>query len=161
MKVILTEDVDGLGQQGEVVTVKNGYGRNYLIPKGLALVATDSVIRHQQELRSQAAHKLLKKKEDAEALQKMLEKDEIVFQARVGEDDRIFGTVTAQQVAVKLAARGLEIDRRKIEVEDIRTVGVFTGSVKLHPEVTAQLKIRVESEEGAVEEEEAADASEA
>lgn len=159
MKVILTADVDGLGQQGEVVTVKNGYGRNYLIPKGLALVATDSVIRHQQELRRQAAHKLLKKKEDAEALQKLLEKDEIVFQARVGEDDRIFGTVTAQQVAVKLAAKGLEIDRRKIDVEEIRTVGVFTGSVKLHPEVTAKLKIRVESEEGAVEEEEAADAS--
>lgn len=159
MKVILTEDVDGLGQQGEVVTVKNGYGRNYLIPKGLALVATDSVIRHQQELRRQAAHKLLKKKEDAEALQKLLEKDEIVFQARVGEDDRIFGTVTAQQVSVKLAAKGLEVDRRKIEVEDIRTVGVFTGAVKLHPEVTAKLKIRVESEEGAVEEEEAADAS--
>ncbi len=159
MKVILTADVDGLGQQGEVVTVKNGYGRNYLIPKGLALVATDSVIRHQQELRRQAAHKLLKKKEDAEALQKLLEKDEIVFQARVGEDDRIFGTVTAQQVAVKLAAKGLEIDRRKIDVEEIRTVGVFTGSVKLHPEVTAKLKIRVESEEGAVEEEESADAS--
>ncbi len=158
MKVILTEDVDGLGQQGEVVTVKNGYGRNYLIPKGLALVATDSVIRHQQELRRQAAHKLLRKKEDAESLQKLIEKDEIVFQARVGEDDRIFGTVTAQQVAVKLAAKGFEVDRRKIDVEDIRTVGVFTGSVKLHPEVTAKLKIRVESEEGAVEAEEAADA---
>ena len=91
MKVILIDDVDGLGQQGDVVTVKNGYGRNFLIPRGLALVATDSVIRHQQELRRQAAHKLLKKKEDAEALQKIIEKEEVVLQARVGEENRIFG----------------------------------------------------------------------
>lgn len=147
MKVILTKDVDDLGQQGDIVSVKNGYGRNYLIPQGLALVATDSVVRNQQELRRQVAHKLLKKKDDAEALQKLIEKEEVVVQARVGEENRIFGSVTAQQVAIKLAERGLEVDRRKIELEEIRTVGVFTGTVKLHPEVTARIKVRVESEE--------------
>ncbi|MDX1430648.1 MAG: 50S ribosomal protein L9 [Rhodothermales bacterium] len=148
MKVILIDDVDGLGQQGDVVTVKNGYGRNFLIPRGLALVATDSVIRHQQELRRQAAHKLLKKKEDAEALQKIIEKEEVVLHARVGEENRIFGSITAQQVALKLAERGLEVDRRKIDLDEIRTVGVFTGTVKLHPEVAAKVKIRVEPEDG-------------
>ena len=148
MKVILTQDVDNLGQQGEIVTVKDGYGRNYLIPKGFALVATDSVVRHQQELRNQAAHKILKQKEDAEALRNLIEKEEVVVTARVGEESRIFGTITAQQIASRLADRGLEIDRRKIELdEDIKTLGVYAGSVKLHHEVVARLKIRVEAEE--------------
>jgi large subunit ribosomal protein L9 len=150
MKVILTQDVDNLGQQGEIVTVKDGYGRNYLIPKGLALVATDSVVRHQQELRRQSAHKLLKQKEDAEALRALVEKEEVVVTARVGEESRIFGTVTAQQIATKLAERGLEIDRRKIELdEDIKTLGVYSGSIKLHHDVVAKVKIRVEAEEAA------------
>ena len=152
MNVILTQDVDGLGETGDVVAVRNGYGRNYLIPKGLALIATDSVIRHQQELRRQAAHKLLKKKEDAEALQRLIEKEEIVVSARVGEENRIFGSVTAQQIAVKLADRGLDVDRRKIDVEEIRTLGVFTGTVKLHPEVSAKIKVRVESDKDASDE---------
>jgi large subunit ribosomal protein L9 len=148
MKVILTQDVDNLGQQGEIVTVKDGYGRNYLIPKGLALVATDSVVRHQKELRKQAAHKILKQKEDAEALRALIEKEEVVVTARVGEESRIFGTITPQQIAARLAERGLEIDRRKIEIdEDIKTLGVYTGSVKLHHDVTARVKVRVEAEE--------------
>ncbi len=148
MKVILTQDVDNLGQQGEIVTVKDGYGRNYLIPKGLALVATDSVVRHQQELRRQVAHKILKQKEDAEALRTLIEKEEVVVTARVGEESRIFGTITPQQIASQLAERGLEIDRRKIELdEDIKTLGVYSGSIKLHHEVIAKVKIRVEAEE--------------
>lgn len=148
MKVILTEDVDNLGQRGAIVSVKDGYGRNYLIPKGLALVATDSVVRHQQELRKQVAHKLLKQKEDAEALRTLIEKEEVVVRARAGEESRIFGTITAQQIANALAERGLEIDRRKIELdEDIRMLGVFTGTVKLHHDVVAKVKIRVEAEE--------------
>lgn len=147
MKVILIQDVDGLGDRGEVVSVRNGYGRNYLIPQRLARVATDSVVRHQQELRRQAAHKLLKKKDDAEALRNLIEKEEIVVVARVGEENRIFGSVTAQQIAVRLAERGLEVDRRKIDVEEIRTLGVFTGTVKLHSDVTARIKVRVEPAE--------------
>lgn len=148
MKVILTQDVDNLGQQGEIVTVKDGYGRNYLIPKGLALVATDSVVRHQQELRRQVAHKILKQKEDTEALRTLIEKEEVVVTARVGEESRIFGTITPQQIASQLAERGLEIDRRKIELdEDIKTLGVYSGSIKLHHEVIAKVKIRVEAEE--------------
>lgn len=148
MKVILLQDVENVGQQGEIVRVKDGFGRNYLIPKGLALVATDSVIRHQQELRRQVAHKLLKQKDDADALKKLLEKEEVVMMAKVGEENRIFGSITSQQVAAKLAERGLEVDRRKIEiVEEIRTLGVYSADVKIHPEVTARVKVRVEAEE--------------
>ena len=148
MKVILTQDIENLGQQGEIVTVKPGYGRNYLIPKGMALVATDSVVKHQQELRRQAAHKILKQKEDAEALRDLIEKQEVVVSARVGEESRIFGTITAQQIADQLAQRGLEVDRRKIELdEDIKTLGVFTASVKVHQDVAAKVKVRVEAEE--------------
>ncbi len=150
MKVILTRDVDNLGRQGEIVSVKPGYGRNYLIPKGMALVATDSVVRHQQELRKQAAHKILKQKEDSEALRNLIEKEDVVVRARVGEESRIFGTITAQQIADELAARGLEVDRRKIELdEDIKTLGVFSATVKIHHDVTAKVKIRVEAEEAA------------
>lgn len=150
MKVILKQDVEKLGQRGDIVTVKDGFGRNYLIPKGMALVATDSVVRHQQELRRQAAHKILKQKDDAEALRDLIEKQEVVVRARVGEESRIFGTITAPQIAEELASRGLEIDRRKIELdEDIRTLGVFTGSIKLHHDVVAKVKIRVEADETA------------
>lgn len=145
MKVILTRDVENLGQQGEVVSVKAGYGRNYLIPRGYALVATDAVVRHQQELRRQAAHKILKQKEDAEALAALIEKEDVVITARAGEEGKIFGSVTAQQVADGLAARGLEIDRRKIDLEEIRALGVYTGSIKLHADVAAKVKVRVEA----------------
>ncbi len=145
MKVILTRDVENLGQQGEVVSVKAGYGRNYLIPRGYALVATDAVVRHQQELRRQAAHKILKQKEDAEALAALIEKEDVVITARAGEEGKIFGSVTAQQVADGLAARGLEIDRRKIDLEEIRALGVYTGTIKLHADVAAKVKVRVEA----------------
>lgn len=145
MKVILTRDVENLGQQGEVVSVKAGYGRNYLIPRGYALVATDAVVRHQQELRRQAAHKILKQKEDAEALAALIEKEDVVITARAGEEGKIFGSVTAQQVADGLAARGLEIDRRKIDLEEIRALGVYTGTIKLHADVVAKVKVRVEA----------------
>lgn len=145
MKVILTRDVENLGQQGEVVSVKAGYGRNYLIPRGYALVATDAVVRHQQELRRQAAHKILKQKEDAEALAALIEKEDVVITARAGEEGKIFGSVTAQQVADGLAARGLEIDRRKIDLEEIRALGVYKGTIKLHADVAAKVKVRVEA----------------
>ena len=148
MKVILTQDVDNLGERGEIVSVKPGFGRNYLIPKGMAFVATDSVVRHQQELRRQAAHKILKQKEDAEALRDLIEKEEVVMTARAGEENRIFGTITSQQIAARLAERGIEIDRRKIELdEDIRTLGVFTGTIKLYHDVVAKVKVRVEADE--------------
>lgn len=149
MKVILLQDVDNLGEEGEIVTVKPGYGRNYLIPKGQALIATKGAVKARHEEMRQQARKRAQAKDDAEALKKQIEQGEVVVEAKVGEENRIFGTVTSQQVAVKLALQGYNIDRRNIElVEDIRMIGVYTANVKLHSDVVAQLKVRVVPEGG-------------
>lgn len=144
MKVILTQDLDNLGTEGEVVTVKDGYGRNYLIPRGFAVVATAGQIRQREEEIRQASRKRTQAREAAEAQKKELENLEIPIMAKVGEENRIFGTVTSQQIAVELARRGFEIDRRNIELnEDIRMVGVYTATVKLHSDVVATVKVHV------------------
>lgn len=144
MKVILTQDLENLGAEGEVVTVKDGYGRNYLIPRGLAVVATPGQMRQREEEIRQASRKRAQARENAEAQKRELENLEIPITAKVGEENRIFGTVTSQQIAVELARRGFEIDRRDIELsEDIRMVGVYTASVKLYSDVVAQVKVQV------------------
>jgi large subunit ribosomal protein L9 len=144
MNVILTQDVDNLGQKGEVVSVKGGYGRNFLIPNGLAVVANPSNVKRYEEETRQQALKLESARKDAEALAKRISDLEIVLQAPVGEEDRIFGTITTQQIAEALAKRGVEVDRRKITLDqDIRTTGEYTASVKLHPEHTGSLTVQV------------------
>jgi len=159
MKLILLKDVDNLGEAGGVVTVKDGYGRNYLIPQKLARIATPSSIKAWTEERRQASRKLMKVQSDAEALAKQMGKIEVVILAKVGEENRIFGTVTSQQIADNLEGQGISVDRRKITLsEDIRMVGVYTASVKLHPEVTAQVKVRVEPESAKAEAEAEAEA---
>ncbi len=147
MKVILLEDVDNLGEEGTIVSVKDGYGRNFLIPKRLARLATKNTVKAWEEERPQASRKLSKRKEDATALAAEIAKVEVVLQAKVGEENRIFGSITAQQIADGLAAHGVTADRRKIEIQDeIKVLGVYTASVKVHPEVVAQVKVRVEAE---------------
>ena len=147
MKVILLEDVDNLGEEGTIVSVKNGYGRNFLIPKRLARLATKNTVKAWEEERRQASRKLSKRKEDATALAAEIAKVEVVIQAKVGEENRIFGSITAQQIADGLASHGVTADRRKIELQDeIKVLGVYTASVKVHPEVVAQVKVRVEAE---------------
>jgi len=149
MQVILLDDVEHLGESGEVHEVADGYGRNYLIPQGLARVATDGMIRHQREIQRQQARKEAVKKEQAEEIKKELEDMQVVFTAKVGEDNRIFGTVTTQQIAVELSNRGFEIDRRDIELdEDIRYVGAYTATVNLREDVSATLDIQVIPESG-------------
>jgi large subunit ribosomal protein L9 len=149
MQVILLNDVEHLGESGEVHEVADGYGRNYLIPQGLARVATEGAVRHQREIQRQQARKQVAKKEEAQDLKKELEDMQVVFTAKVGEDNRIFGTVTTQQIAVELSNRGYNIDRRDIELdEDIRFVGAYTASVSLHEDVTATLDIQVIPESG-------------
>ena len=148
MKVILLEDVEKVGARGDVVTVKNGFGRNYLIPKGLARLATPSALRHQQELMRQAARRISQEREGALEIARQLEKEEIVIGVSVGEENRIFGTITTQQIAAELASRGYALDRRKIELDDeIRLTGVYTATVKVQTDVTASVKIRVEPKE--------------
>jgi large subunit ribosomal protein L9 len=144
MQVILLDDVEHLGERGEVHEVADGYGRNYLIPQGLARVATDGAIKQLREEEKHQARKKAAEKEDAEAVKKELEDMQVVFTAKVGEDNRIFGTVTTQQIAVELANRGFDVDRRGIELqEEIRHVGNYTATIDLHPDVQARLEIQV------------------
>jgi len=149
MEVILLDDVEHLGEAGEIHEVADGYGRNYLIPQGLARVATDGAVRQIKEDQRQQARKQAAKKDQAEELKKELEGMQVVFSAKTGEDNRIFGTVTTQQIAVELGNRGFDIDRKDIELdEDIRQVGVYTATIDLHEDVTASLDIQVIPESG-------------
>ena len=144
MNIILTQDVDNLGQKGEVVSVKPGYGRNFLIPRGLAVVASTSNVKRYEEETRQQSLKLDAVRKDAEALANRVDEMEIVLQAPVGEENRIFGTITTQQVAEALAKNGIEIDRKKITIDDeIRTTGDYTATVKFHPEHSGTLKLQV------------------
>jgi len=148
MKVILKQDVATLGETGDIVNVKDGFGRNYLIPRGLAILATPSNVKVVEEIRRQSAHRLERLVNDAKELAKQLSKLDIVIPARVGEENRIFGTVTTQQVADVLEKKGLEIDRRKIELhEEIRALGVYSATIKLHGDLAAEVKIQVVPEE--------------
>lgn len=146
MQVILLKNADNLGEAGDVVTVKSGYGRNYLIPRGLARLATTGAVRARQEELRQQSRKRLEQKSNAENLAKELEKITVVIQKPVGEEERIFGTVTAQDVARRLEIdHNVTVDRRKVEIEDeIRALGVYHALVQIHPEVTARIKLQVD-----------------
>ena len=149
MDVILLDNVEHLGEKGEVHEVADGYGRNYLIPQGLARVATDGAVRQLQEEERQQARRQAAKKDEAEKVKRELEDMQVVFSAKVGEENRIFGTVTTQQIAVELSNRGYDIDRRDIELdEDIRYVGAYTATIQVHDDVTASLDIQVIPESG-------------
>jgi len=148
MKVLLLQDVESLGEAGQIVQVKNGFGRNYLIPNGLVRLATPGVVKAWEEERRQKSRKLAKKREDAENLAKEIESIDLVIRAKVGEENRIFGTVTAQAIVDGLASHGVTIDRKNVHLADeVRVLGVYTAVLKVHPEVECNLKFRVEPEE--------------
>ena len=148
MKVILLDHVENLGAAGEVVEVKNGYGRNWLIPQGLARLATKGVVRAQEEVLKQQVRRRAQEQANAAVLQAELERITLQVEARVGEDNRIFGTVTSQQVALALATQGFQINRRSITIdEDIKVLGDYTATVRLHAEVQAKVTLRVVPEE--------------
>ncbi len=147
MKVILREDVENLGKGGEVVEVKPGYGRNYLLPRGLAVTANPKNVREVEHQKQIASAKAAKQKASAEAVAKRLADTPVVLRRKVGEQDKLYGSVTALDVAEALAARGLQIDRRSIDLSDpIKTVGDFEVPVKLHREVVGKAKVKVEAE---------------
>ncbi len=150
MKLILREDVDNLGKGGEVVDVKPGYGRNFLLPRGLAVLANPKNLRDIEHQKSVAAAKAAKLKASAQAVAKRLADTPVTLKRKAGEQDKLYGSVTALDVAEALAARGLQIDRRSIELaEPIKTVGEFDVPVKLHHEVVGKVKVTVEPEEAA------------
>ena len=147
MKVILLKDIETLGSAGEVVDVKNGYGRNFLIPRNEALVASAANMAQFESRRKQQETLAERDRRAAEALAKKLETESITAQVKVGEEDRLFGSVTSQNVAELLDEKGYEIDRRAIHLEDpIRELGVYNIEVRLHPEVTAAVKLWVVKE---------------
>lgn len=147
MKVILKEDVKDLGQIGEMLNVKDGYARNFLLPRGLAVEANPKNIRELEHEKRQIQELVKKAKTGAEALASKLTAQSIVIRAKAGEEDKLFGAVTAMDIAEALKKEGVELDRKRIVLDEpIKRLGSYKVSVKLHPEVTAQVAVNVERE---------------
>src|SRR5688572_19800489 len=144
MEVILKQDVAGVGYKNDIVKVKAGYGNNYLIPNGYALIANDSNKRLVNENVRQAAHKAAKIKQDAEALAGRLGDLTIEIRTKAGETGKIFGAVTALQIADALKAKGFDIDRKKVHLKEApKQLGNYTVGLDLHKEVKHEIKVSV------------------
>lgn len=153
VKLILTQSVHNLGEAGDVVSVKPGYARNYLLPQGKAIPATESRVRELEHHRRILAEKAARELKDLRGRKDALEAQAFEIGARAGEGGRLFGSVTSAQIAELLAARGIEVDRRRIELrEPIKQVGEHAVPIKLHREVVAKIKLTVVAVEGAPEE---------
>jgi len=147
MQVILLEDVPSLGKAGEQVKVSDGYGRNYLIPKKKAILATEKSLKALEHQKRQVQQRMGKAKKDAEKIAQQIETLSCTFAKTVGESGKLFGSVTSMEVESYLKENGIDIDRKKILLEEpIKNLGMFTIPIKLHPEVTAQLKVWVVQE---------------
>ncbi len=144
MKLILRADVDALGRLGEIVSVKSGYGRNYLIPQGLAMPASEANLK-QFELEKKKLQEMADNlRTQAEGLRDRLAEVEVKIEVRVGEGDKLYGSVTAVNIAESLAEMDFDIDRRKILLSDpIRSLGEYDIEIKLHPEVRGEVKLVV------------------
>lgn len=148
MEVILREEVESLGTRGQVVKVKEGYARNFLLPRRLAVPATEANKKIVERERQSWLKKEAKRSADATELAKLLEPVVITIRQRAGENDQLFGSVTAKDIADALTAQKFEIDRRKIQLpEPIRQLGEHKVTVKLHSDVTANVTVKVEKEE--------------
>lgn len=148
MKVILKQDVEKLGDANDIVSVKDGYGRNYLIPQGLAIVATESAQKVLKETLKQRAHKEAKFKEEAEKQAKIIEGATITVGAKAGENGKIFGSVNTIQLAENLRKLGVEVERKNITIKDepIKSLGKYQADVKLHKEVIQTIEFEVVEE---------------
>ena len=148
MDVILKQDVERLGAKNDTVTVKTGYARNYLIPKGFAVAATESARKVVAETIRQQSHKAVKALEDAKALAEKMNGVTVKIGAKAGESGKIFGSVNNIQLAEALAGAGYTVDRKNIDLgsEVIRDLGSYSAKVKLHREVTAQVNFEVVAE---------------
>jgi len=152
MEVILREDVSNLGHRGDVVKVADGYGRNFLLPKNLAMEATPANKAVIEQMKAAAVRRSAKEKAEAEQLVTQLNAVSLTFTRRVGENDHLFGSVTSVDIAQELAAQGFNIDRRKVQLEEpLKSTGEFHVPVKLHREVTAHIAVTVKGEETAAE----------
>lgn len=144
MKVILRKDHDKLGQVGSVVDVKEGYARNFLIPKGLAYAATGGSVRALEEEKKQAERRQTKEQKSAEHIAAELEKISLTLKMKVGEDEKLFGAVTSQMIADELKSKGFDLDKRIVVLEEpIKALGIYTVDVKLHHAVIGKVKVWV------------------
>jgi large subunit ribosomal protein L9 len=148
MEVILKQDLDNLGYADEIVKVKPGYARNYLIPRGLAIIATETSRKMLAETMKQRAHKAQKIKGDAEAVGKQLEALTLKIGMKAGENGKIYGSVTSLQIADALAKHDVIVDRKKIALEEdhIKTTGMYSATVNLHKDVKVKVNFEVVAE---------------
>jgi large subunit ribosomal protein L9 len=149
MEVILKEDIHNLGHAGEVVKVADGYGRNYLLPRRLAVQATAQNRAVIEQMKQAALRRSAKEKAQAEQLLGQLDNVSIEFERRAGKEDQLFGSVTAGDIATALETKGFVVDRRKVQLEEpLRSLGEFLVPVRLHRDVTARVKVVVKREGG-------------
>ena len=147
MEVILKEDVTALGSRGDVVKVAKGYGRNFLLPRKLAIEASAGNKKVIEQMKAATVRRSAKEKAQAEELAKQFDGLSVSFQRKSGENDQLFGSVTSGDIADALTKKSFNIDRRKIQLhEPLKTLGEFTVPVKLHKEVTAHLKVVIEKD---------------
>jgi len=149
MKIILLEDVVDLGRTGDLVNVKDGYARNYLLPRKLAIAATPKSVKAFEHQKRLAEAKIRKRKSEAQSQSERIESISLTIPQKAGEEDKLFGSVTSMTIAECLKEQeGIIIDRRKIELpEPIKKLGVYNIPVKIHPDVTANLRVWVVKEE--------------
>ena len=150
MELLLREDVENLGTRGELVKVRAGYGRNFLLPRGLAVQATPSNVKQIDQQRRALLKKVVAEREGAQQQADMLKEVTLDFARKVGEHGLLYGSVTSMDIAEGLAAKGFEIDRKRIQLKDpIKEVGEYQVPIKLHRDVTAELKVIVSKEDEA------------
>lgn len=144
MKIILRKDFETLGKVGDTVEVKDGFARNYLIPQKIAFEATKGNLRALEEEKEQVARRSDKQLRAAQKLASELEKLSLTIQMKVGEEEKLFGSVTSQMIAEVLKEKGIEIDKRIIELEEpIKALGIYSVDLKLHPDVIGKVKVWV------------------
>ena len=146
MKIILKKEVANLGEAGDIVEVKTGYALNYLVPQGFATVGTPSAIKQHEETIRQRAHKEAKLVADAQALAAKIEAVAVKIAAKVGETGKLYGAVTAAQVAEAIAEAGIEVDKKNITIPEIKEVGEYEAKVKCYKGVFANVKVEVVAE---------------
>jgi large subunit ribosomal protein L9 len=143
MKLVLKQSVENLGEAGDVITVKDGFGRNYLIPKGLALIANTGNLKMASERKKYATVRLSETLKNAKELAEKLNATSITISVNANEDGKIFGTVTNANVAEALLEKGIEVDRRKISIENVKTLGEHAATIALVSDVKATVKVWV------------------
>ena len=147
MKIILNEKIDTLGDAGQVVSVKNGYARNYLIPKGLATIATDKNIKQIEKMLEEQANRDARTHSNLEALANKLNKMTLKFSLKAGEDEKLFGSVTSSMIAEEIMNNGYSLDKKDIIIEDpIKNIGNHFVNVRLSAEINAKVKIKVSAD---------------